>query len=460
MPFIMKRYYPWRNLLFILGEGGLIFFIINGVFASWTGFRDFSDFLPMYISRALVATIAFQLSFYYFDLYDCTIIPAFSDHMLKVTQTFGIGCILLACLYYFFPSLIISTKVFWSGLIAVGVVIFIWRFFYFQVLENRMFAKPIALIGTGRLGREIASAINNKKDSGYKIIAAVGDKNPQILQGTAPFLGDIKDLRELCQRRSIEKIVLALDERRGRLPMHDLIQYKFMGIEIVDALKFFEEITGKIIVEQVNPSWMLFSEGFYIRRLTRVSKRFLDVIAASTLLMLALPLFALSALIIKLETPGGIFYCQERVGKNGRVFKIIKFRSMREDAEQNGPVWAAAQDDRITRYGRFIRRTRMDELPQLLNVLAGDMSFVGPRPERPVFVNELIEKIPFYSIRHVLKPGITGWAQINYPYGASIEDTLHKLEYDIYYIKNLSIGMDLVTIFRTIKVVLFRKGAR
>jgi exopolysaccharide biosynthesis polyprenyl glycosylphosphotransferase len=214
------------------------------------------------------------------------------------------------------------------------------------------------------------------------------------------------------------------------------------------------------MVEKVDPSWMLFSEGFYVRRMTRMLKRMIDITVASAMLVVSLPVFLLSAVIISFESPGGVFYRQDRVGANGRVFNIIKFRSMYADAEKDGPVWAAAEDSRITRYGAFIRKTRIDELPQLINVIRGDMSFVGPRPERPVFVSELTQQIPFYSMRHALRPGITGWAQIYYPYGASKEDALRKLEYDLYYIKNLSIGMDLSTIFQTIKVVLFQKGAR
>jgi sugar transferase (PEP-CTERM system associated) len=253
--------------------------------------------------------------------------------------------------------------------------------------------------------------------------------------------------------------VVALDEKRG-IPLHELIQYKFLGIEILGAARFYEELTGTIPVKRVNPSWLVFSEGFYVGRMKRLLKRTIDMVAALAVLLICLPILAATALIIKLESPGGIFYRQERVGENGKTFNIIKFRSMRADAEKTGPVWASMNDDRTTKFGRFIRKTRIDELPQLFTVIKGDMSFVGPRPERPFFVRELEKKIPFYSNRHVVKPGITGWAQIYYPYGASEEDALHKLEYDLYYIKNLSIAMDLMTIFKTIKVVLFHKGAR
>ncbi|MCF8025622.1 MAG: TIGR03013 family PEP-CTERM/XrtA system glycosyltransferase [Desulfobacteraceae bacterium] len=460
MPYIFQKYYPWRNILFVLSEGALIFVIINCVFISWAGVSGYRELLPLYIFRALVVTFVFQVCFYFFDLYDHTIIPLFSDHTLKVLQTFGIGCIILAFVYYMFPLLTISNRVFWTGMLAVGLAILFWRFAYFQILEHRIFDQPVALVGTGRLAGQIVSAIEEKKDSGHKIVAFVGDKQSSVVADGIPVFSEAGELQSLCENGEVEKIVLALDERRGIMPMNELIQYKFMGIEILDAVGFYEKLTGKILVERVNPSWMLFSEGFYVGRLNEMLKRSMDIVSASCMLLLSLPVFLISAAVISLESPGGVFYRQQRVGQKDRVFNIIKFRSMYADAERDGPVWAGAEDNRVTRFGGFIRKTRIDELPQLINVLKGDMSFVGPRPERPVFVSELAEKIPFYSIRHAVKPGITGWAQIYYPYGASVEDALRKLEYDLYYIKNLSLGMDLSMIFQTIKVVLFQKGAR
>jgi sugar transferase (PEP-CTERM system associated) len=462
MPYILKKYYPTRNLVFVFGEGLLIFLTINAVFLSWLGWLSYNEGLFLFFLRALVVTVVFQLCFYFFDLYDQSVIPRVADHMLRVLQTFGFGCILLAFVYFLFPHLNISDAVFWSGLVAVGLAIFFWRLLYFWALEHRLFTQPIALIGTGTSAAQIANAIESKSDSGFKIVAYVQESpaGNELNGKEVPVFPQISDLRELCERCEIEKIILALDEKRGRLPMHELIQYKFMGIEILDAVGFYEELTGRIMVESLNPSWLLFSEGFYVGRVRRLLKRTVDLGAALAVFLVTLPVFVASALIIRFESPGGAFYLQERTGEHGRPFNVIKFRSMRADAEKDGPVWAAADDNRITRFGRFIRKSRIDELPQLINVLKGDMSFVGPRPERPVFVENLAQRIPFYNIRHMVKPGITGWAQIYYPYGASEEDALRKLEYDLYYIKNLSIAMDLSTIFQTIKVVLFQKGAR
>ena len=244
------------------------------------------------------------------------------------------------------------------------------------------------------------------------------------------------------------------------MPINDLLRSKLSGRIIEDGITFYEAITGKILVEKVNPGWLIFSEGFDYGRLTFLIKRVLDLTFAVVGLSLSLPISLLTALLIKLESPGPVFYLQERVGERGKVFPIIKFRSMRQDAEKNGAVWASKNDCRVTRVGNFIRKVRIDEIPQMWNVIRGQMSFVGPRPERPVFVEQLVEKLPYYSLRHATKPGITGWAQVCYPYGASEEDALRKLEYDLYYIKHQSIFLDLLIIFRTAKTVLFRKGSR
>ena len=459
MPHIFKKYVPARNLLFIIGEGILVFVVTNITLIAWVGLPDFMEFIYFYASRTIVATLVFQMCFYYFDLYDLQIIPSFTDHMLKVLQTFGFGCILLSFLYFLFPVLIISIKIFWCLLFAAGMAVFFWRFFYFKILERRMFIHSIAIVGTGKFAGEIVSAIQQKIDTGFKIIAFVGKKTPAMATGNVPVYPEIANLRSLCEQHAISKIVVALDEKRG-VPLHELIPFKFLGIEILGGARFYEELTGTVPVKRVNPSWLVFSEGFYVGRAKRLLKRILDIMVAAAILFISLPIFLLSALIIKIESPGGIFYRQERVGENGTPFQIVKFRSMKKDAEKNGPVWASEDDHRVTKFGKYIRKFRIDELPQLINVLKGEMSIVGPRPERPVFVKNLEKKIPFYSNRHVVKPGVTGWAQIFYPYGASEDDALRKLEYDLYYIKNLSIAMDLLTIFQTVKIVLFQKGSR
>ena len=260
---------------------------------------------------------------------------------------------------------------------------------------------------------------------------------------------------------NIKKIVIALHEKRGNFPTKELLKCRMVGIEILDGNTFFEMLTGKLIVGQINPAWLIFSDGFKTSALMRFSKRFTDIFFSMLLLIISLPIMILVAALIKLDSKGAVFFAQERVGQKRKPYQVYKFRSMISDAETNsGPVWAKTDDDRITRVGHFIRKWRIDELPQLWNVLRGDMSFVGPRPEREHFVKELEKLIPYYIERVNVKPGVTGWAQVSYGYGASVEDAVEKLNYDLFYIKNISIFMDILIILKTVKTVLFGEGAR
>jgi len=275
-----------------------------------------------------------------------------------------------------------------------------------------------------------------------------------------PLLSDSSVLLEYCLAKGVKRIIVALDDRRGTMPVNDLLHCKLQGISINDGISFYEAVTGKILVSKVNPAWLIFSGGFKTGPVRYFVKRMMDIGFSVFGLLVSLPFTLLTAILIKLESPGPVFYCQERVGEREQVFKVIKFRSMRDDAEKNGAVWAMTDDPRVTRVGAFIRKFRIDEVPQMWNVLRGEMSFVGPRPERPVFVEQLNKVIPYYSLRHSIKPGLTGWAQVCYPYGASEKDALRKLEYDLYYIKNMTVFLDLLTVFRTVRAVIFRVGAR
>jgi sugar transferase (PEP-CTERM system associated) len=273
-------------------------------------------------------------------------------------------------------------------------------------------------------------------------------------------IGTPADIPRLIALHQIDRIVVGLSDRRGRLPIEELLHAKMAGVRVEEVTTTYERITGKILIDDLRPSWLIFSDGFRVSRLTRWMKRGIDLTLSAVLAIVSAPFMLLTAVAVALESGFPVLYCQERVGENGRPFTLCKFRSMRTDAEKAGtPIWAKAGDDRVTRVGRFIRKTRLDELPQLWNVVRGDMSFVGPRPERPFFVAELAKEIPFYQQRHAVKPGLTGWAQVKYRYGSSIDDATEKLRYDLYYIKHLSIIFDLTIVFDTVKVVLFRKGA-
>jgi sugar transferase (PEP-CTERM system associated) len=274
------------------------------------------------------------------------------------------------------------------------------------------------------------------------------------------IIGCIDEIPAIVRDRQVNRVVVSLSDARGKLPMDKLLEMKLDGVTFDHLASVYEEYTGKIAVENLRPSWLIFSSGFRKSAWLASAKRWLDVLAAALVFILTSPLMLLVGIAIRISSPGPIFYHQTRVGQQGRVFTVHKFRSMRPDAEAGtGAVWASVDDPRITPLGAFLRRTRLDELPQLWNVLRGDMSFVGPRPERPEFVHQLTAQIPFYGQRHIVRPGLTGWAQVRYTYGASVEDAMMKLQYDLYYIKNLSLALDLFIIFSTVKTVVLRRGA-
>jgi len=277
---------------------------------------------------------------------------------------------------------------------------------------------------------------------------------------TLEILGDYSEIAALCRKEQVDRIIVALDERRGKFPVEQLLLCRLKGIRVDDGMTFTEELAGKLSVENLRPSSLIFSDGFKRSSILKRIKRGFDVVLSTVGIVVTMPVILMISAAIKLDSPGPVLYKQERVGKDGKLFGLLKFRSMHQDAEENGPVWADVGDDRATRVGKVIRKMRLDEIPQMINVLKGEMSFVGPRPERPYFVEQLRKELPYYYQRHTLKPGITGWAQIKYPYGASKEDALEKLKYDFYYIKHISLIFDLTIIMETIKTVLLGRGAR
>jgi len=460
MPFILNKYYHVRDIVFFLGEGLLIFLSIVGV--EWLFLNSFIFEITWFdeIFRAAIVTFVFQLCLYFFDLYDLRKDLSLSLTATRITQAFGVGCIILGGIYYSLPEMIIPSKTFWTGYLIICVTILCWRAIYYFALRKRMFVQNIIMLGTGKLAEDIAKETEGKHNSSYKIIGFVGERKNIYNPNNAPFYTTIEDVTHISPKNGFEKVVVALDDRRGTTPIKTLLQLKMQGIAIEQGISFYEKVTGRLLVENMVPSWVIFSQGFSLNRSQYLIKRMGDIFLSSLILTLSLPVAFISAIIIKCESRGPIFYSQERVGAGNVPFRIYKFRSMRPDAEENGAVWARKNDDRVTRFGGIIRKYRIDEIPQLWNVLKGDMSLVGPRPERPVFVEEFLDSIPFYLLRHNVKPGITGWAQVCYPYGASREDSIRKLEYDLFYIKNLSFAMDLLVVSMTIKTVLRQKGAR
>ena len=351
------------------------------------------------------------------------------------------------------------------GRLFVSILLFFmaqntWQSLFHKSNDAYFFAEKIIVIGTGTTAGNVENLIQASPGK-YALAGYVRTPMDPVTVDSGKILGHIDEIVEIAGQTHANAIVIALTERRGNLVAQKLVTCKLMGVKIIDYPSFYELVTGKIPVEHINPSWLVQSSGFLITPFIRLLKKILDVMFSSILLIFSLPFFPLIALAIKLDSPGPVFYFQQRVGLNGQPFTIFKFRSMRTDSEaQTGAAWAEENDPRVTKLGTFMRRTRIDELPQLINVLKGDMSFIGPRPERPEFVEQISRVTPYYNERHAIKPGITGWAQVMYPYGASLGDSVEKLRYDLYYINNLSLFLELYILFETIKIVLFRRGGR
>ena len=328
------------------------------------------------------------------------------------------------------------------------------------ILGASPFRRRVLVLGAGPRAERLR-ALGEAREASFAIVGFIGMDDRAKVVEEAIARSAIPNLERYVQNLGVSEVVLALEERRNALPLKDLVRMKTAGVHINDVSSFVERETGRVDLDSVNPSWLIFSDGFSSGRiLSSITKRLFDVLASLPLLLLTAPLIAVFAVLVKLDSRGPALFRQTRVGLFGQGFELIKLRSMRLDAETDGAQWARARDPRITRVGRFIRKLRIDELPQAWNVLKGDMSFVGPRPERPEFVAGLEEELPFYAERHMVKPGITGWAQINYPYGASIEDARHKLEYDLYYAKNYTPFLDILIILQTLRVILWNEGAR
>ena len=417
---------------------------------------------PGAIWKVLFITLLCQLSFYYHDLYDLTVVNSRRELLVRLLQASGTASLLLALFYVLLPSLVIGHGVLASSVFLFVIAIVLWRLLFLEVGRARQLQEHLLIVGTGPSARTVARQVLDQHDYPYTIVGFVDD-DPAMLGRSIvnpTVIGTPADIIRLVREHRVNRIIVGLADRRGRLPIEELLEAKLQGVRIEEPETTYERITGKIMLDELKPSWLIFSDGFRARRLTRAVKRAQDVVFAMIGLVLSAPLMLLTALAVRLESPGPILYAQERVGERGRTFTLYKFRSMRTDAERGIPIWARDRDERVTRVGRFLRITRLDELPQLWNVLCGDMSFVGPRPERPFFVEQLAEAIPFYRQRHAVKPGITGWAQVKYRYGASIEDAREKLRYDLYYIKHMSIDFDITILFDTVKVILSRKGAQ
>ncbi len=372
----------------------------------------------------------------------------------------SLGIIALSVLDFLVPGATFWRSTLLYAMVLAVLVLMVGRVLIGAVIGTTPFRRRVMVLGAGRRAQRLHD-LGERPEAGFTIVAFLGMNDPERVVAEAMPRSAIDDLGRFVDHLGVSEVVLALEERRNALPLKDLLRVKTMGVHVNEFSSFVERETGRVDLDSVNPSWLIFSDGFSSgRAFSSAAKRAFDVLASSLLLVLTLPVIALFALLVKLDSKGPAFFRQRRVGLYGQSFDLIKLRSMRTDAEKDGAKWAEKDDPRITRLGKFIRKVRIDELPQAWSVLKGEMSFVGPRPEVPQFVADLEDKLPYYAERHMVKPGITGWAQINYPYGASIEDARHKLEYDLYYAKNYTPFLDLLILLQTLRVVLWPEGAR
>ena len=455
---LFNRYVSQRHLTVFTGELLLIAGSMGFVLHHYSP----EDELSTAFWKGTVVSVLCMLCLYYNDLYDLTVVRTTREVFIRLLQSVGSALILIALIYLVMPWLVVADGASLPAFAIFLTSILAWRLVFNHFARLRTFGERVLIVGTDTTAQTIARQIRAQDDFGYEIIGFIDEDPSRVMQAVGDWrvVGTPDDIERVIARFDVDRLIVGMADRRGRLPVRALLRSKMRGIRVEDVNTVYERLTGKLLVEDLRPSWLIFSDDYCASRWTRRSKRVFDVLLAFVGLVLSMPFMILTALAVWLESGGPTLYRQDRVGENGRIFTLYKFRSMRKDAENGTPLWAQAEDDRVTRVGRFIRKTRLDELPQFWNVVRGDMSFVGPRPERPFFVNQLAEQAPFYEQRHAVKPGLTGWAQVKYRYGASFEDALEKLRYDLYYVKHLSIPFDLTILFDTVKVVLFAKGAR
>ena len=454
-----------RTLLLLLAEATLIFGALVGAADLRFGLDNAHyELVERHgLLKAALATCFCLTAFYLFDLYDFVVMHDRRELVLRLVQALGLAWIALALTFYAFPSLMIGRGV---ALIALPLALALmvgWRLSIHWFLGHPDFGERILIVGSGNLAVEVAREVLDRPDAGYRIVGFVGTDSELLGKSliNPRVIGITSELTEVVKRENIDRIVVAMGERRGLLPTEILLKLSLAGtVSIEEGATFYERITSRVSLNMMRPSWLIFSGRGRQARLKGLVRSFVHRLVALVGGILSLPIALLTALLIKLDSRGPVFYRQERMGTNGKPFVLVKFRSMRVDAEQSGPVWASKDDQRTTRVGRIIRKIRIDEIPQFWNILRGEMNFVGPRPERPHFVAQLAQEIPYYEQRHLIPPGLTGWAQIKYPYGASIEDARQKLQYDLFYVKNQSLILDAIVLFETIKIILFGRGGQ
>jgi sugar transferase (PEP-CTERM system associated) len=462
---LRQRALKWQLLLVIVEFALLAGCVYAAVLLRYWGDHDTQlAFGRVLRWRALLVAGVLVFAMAALGLYQVHLRAGLLGRLSRQGVAFLLGWVALTVLYYVIPATYLGRGVLGIALVLGYLMVALWRMSFLGFVDADLFKRRVVMLGAGERAAEVVRKMRRKTDQrGFKILGYVPIGDDPVAVPATSLLHPAKCLYQWTQRMGVDEIVVGPDDRRGTLPVDALLECKQHGMAVTELAEFFEREAGKIKMDLTNPSWLVFSEGFNISPVRRTVKRAFDVSMATLVLLLGWPFMLLTALAIRLESgrKAPILYRQERVGENGKSFPVIKFRSMRTDAECDGVArWATKNDDRVTRVGRFIRKTRLDELPQLWNVLRGDMSIIGPRPERPQFVDDFNTRIRYYSLRHCVKPGLTGWAQLRYPYGSSFEDAEEKLKFDLFYVKNHNFVFDLAILVQTVEVVLFGRGAR
>ena len=454
---LFNVYYPIRTLVLLVGEALIVWtsFLLGAVYA----FRQDSYLVLNYEGgyyKILVVTILVLLCSHWFDLYDTARLNTRGELYFRLLMVPGLLAFVLAAVSYIRPDFLLGNGSSAVGLLILTVGLFGWRIGFTWLIQLPILVERVDVLGTGERALRLVQGLRQNPEIGVEIVSWTGK-----LEGAVTRDSVAVHLLDVVRTQKVHRVIVAMPDRRGTIPMQELLDLRMQGVKIEEAASWLERISGKIEVENLYPSWLVFGEGFRRSTVFRLVRRAVSIVISLVGLVLALPLFPLIVLAIRLDSKGPVFYTQTRVGKGGRLFNVVKFRTMRNDAEAlSGPQWAGNNDPRVTRVGKFLRYSRLDEIPQLWCVLKGDMAFVGPRPERPEFVEWLSREIPYYGVRHMVRPGLTGWAQVKYKYGSTVEDAREKLQYDLFYMKNASIGLDLLIMFQTIKTVLLSRGAQ
>jgi sugar transferase (PEP-CTERM system associated) len=455
---LFKVYYPLRTLVLLVGEAMIVW--LSFVLGTMLQNRD-DSWLLLNVENGYVKILAVTgvvlLFSHWFDLYDSSSLGAKWDQIFRLLLVLGFVALALSAVGFIYPNVLPGNGSALAGLIILTFALLGWRGAYFWMVKQPFLRERVYVLGTGERAQRLVNGLRQRATLGIEVVGWTGDLQGELNRDTVAshLLGVAKG------SKGVHRVIVAMPNRRGTLPVEELLDLRLGGVKVEEATSWLEKITGRIEVEQLYPSWLIFAEGFRFSSMFRLLRRGLNFSVALAGLILTLPLHPFIVLAIRMDSSGPVLYRQQRVGRRGQVFYCYKFRTMRTNAEADtGATWASDDDPRITRVGKFLRSSRLDEIPQLWCVLKGDMHFVGPRPERPEFVEWLSKEIPYYGVRHVVRPGITGWAQVQYKYGNTLADAREKLQYDLFYIKNASLGLDFLIMFQTVKIVLLGRGAQ